>query len=386
MHTNHKTPNNFENVKLRSYPKAQSYSNYGQFVPIAPPVEPGVYKPIVAPFVFPADRNLFDLSSWKTGYEWDTVYEPFDGYFVNNLALFDSHQIITDYEGFLNEFHGRSLRHVKSSDRNQQHRQGRKYQESKLSSTLHQKIKSNAAKESQDSAYTSLTNIPETNFSCRGKKGVFADVETKCQVKTVSSHGLTAETGPVSFIFKLSAVMSGSRSILVVFLVAAMAAPHSTIVQGRIVVNDYYDEYQNFQPVVGFRQPIVVKEESKKDQDLSKIPGIPGIDYPIYHTVPPTSFSCAHVPIVPGMYANVETGCQAYHVCHDGREGHQGASFLCTNGTLFNQHEFACDWWYNVNCANAPSLYRVNADPLKNPYVPKETKDAIRKRLKIVVL
>ncbi|XP_071578468.1 uncharacterized protein, partial [Temnothorax nylanderi] len=181
IHTNHKTPNNFENVKLRSYPKAQSYSNYGQFVPIAPPVEPGVYKPIVAPFVFPADRNLFDLSSWKTGYEWDTVYEPFDGYFVNNLALFDSHQIITDYQGFLNEFHGRSLRHVKSNDRNQQHRQSRKYQESKLSSTLHQKIKSNPAN-SHDSAYTSLTNIPETNFSCRGKKGVFADVETKCQV------------------------------------------------------------------------------------------------------------------------------------------------------------------------------------------------------------
>jgi len=77
-------------------------------------------------------------------------------------------------------------------------------------------------------------------------------------------------------------------------------------------VDDYYDEYHNFQPVVGFRQPIVVKEESKKDQDLSKIPGIPGIDYPIYHTVPPTSFSCAHVPIVPGMYANVETGCQVH--------------------------------------------------------------------------
>lgn len=80
-------------------------------------------------------------------------------------------------------------------------------------------------------------------------------------------------------------------------------------------MDDYYDEYENFQPVVGFRQPIIVKEESKKDrgQDLSKIPGIPGIDYPIYHTVPPTSFSCTHVPIVPGMYANVETSCQVYN-------------------------------------------------------------------------
>lgn len=75
-------------------------------------------------------------------------------------------------------------------------------------------------------------------------------------------------------------------------------------------MDDYDDEYQNFQPVVGFRQPIIVKEEAKNEQDFSKIPGIPGIDYPIYHKVPQTSFSCAHVPIVPGMYANVETGCQ----------------------------------------------------------------------------
>ncbi|GLH04880.1 Uncharacterized protein GBIM_10510 [Gryllus bimaculatus] len=61
----------------------------------------------------------------------------------------------------------------------------------------------------------------------------------------------------------------------------------------------------------------------------------------------------------------------AYHVCHDGREGPQGASFLCTNGTLFNQHEFACDWWYNVDCSQAPSLYSLNLDPVKNPYAPK---------------
>ncbi|XP_011694666.1 PREDICTED: uncharacterized protein LOC105454034 [Wasmannia auropunctata] len=183
MHTIHKTRNNFENVKLRSYPKPQVYSSYKQFVPIVPPVKPGVYKPVVAPFVFPADGELFDLSSWGTGHEWDTVYEPFDDYFVNNLALFDSHQIITDYQEFLNEFHERSLRHVssKSGDKNQQHRQSRKNQESKLSSTPYQKIKSNAAN-SHDSAYTSLTNIPKTNFSCHGRKGMFADVETKCQV------------------------------------------------------------------------------------------------------------------------------------------------------------------------------------------------------------
>ncbi|XP_030385880.1 uncharacterized protein LOC115632772 [Scaptodrosophila lebanonensis] len=115
---------------------------------------------------------------------------------------------------------------------------------------------------------------------------------------------------------------------------------------------------------------LVPKKEEK--QDLNKIPGVAGVDYPIYHEVPHTQFSCHNVPAVPGMYANVETGCQAYHVCHDGREGHQGASFLCTNGTIFNQKEFACDWWYNVKCEEAISLYHLNADPEHNPYVPKK--------------
>ncbi|KAG7206090.1 hypothetical protein KM043_003484 [Ampulex compressa] len=181
--------------------------------------------------------------------------------------------------------------------------------------------------------------------------------------------------------------MASSCCVLAVLLLSTLVAiVCSSVLQKRGAIDDYYDDYQNFQPVVEFARPIIVKKPSKKDrQDFSKIPGIPGVDYPIYHTVPPTSFSCAHVPIIPGMYANVETGCQAYHVCHDGREGYQGAHFLCTNGTLFNQKDFACDWWYNVNCAEAPSLYRLNADPLKNPYVPKEHKDAIRERLKIVV-
>ena len=52
----------------------------------------------------------------------------------------------------------------------------------------------------------------------------------------------------------------------------------------------------------------IVKEEEQ--QDFSKIPGIPGHDYPIYHEVPETSFDCHNVPAAPGMYANVETGCQ----------------------------------------------------------------------------
>lgn len=41
-----------------------------------------------------------------------------------------------------------------------------------------------------------------------------------------------------------------------------------------------------------------------------EIVGRAGIDYPTYHEVPATHFSCHDVPVVPGMYANEETGCQ----------------------------------------------------------------------------
>ncbi|XP_051167720.1 uncharacterized protein LOC127285642 [Leptopilina boulardi] len=151
--------------------------------------------------------------------------------------------------------------------------------------------------------------------------------------------------------------------------------------------NDYTD-YQEFQqPIIEEERPTILLKKKQEKQDFSKIPGEPWVDYPIFHVVPQTKFSCSHVPALPGMYANVETGCQAYHVCHDGREGDQGATFLCANGTIFNQQEFNCDWWYNVNCGEAPRFYDYNLDPEKNPYVPQAHKEAIRReKLKIVVV
>jgi hypothetical protein len=35
-------------------------------------------------------------------------------------------------------------------------------------------------------------------------------------------------------------------------------------------------------------------------------------------------------------------------------------SFLCPNGTVFNQQYFICDWWYNVDCSANPSFYALN--------------------------
>lgn len=76
---------------------------------------------------------------------------------------------------------------------------------------------------------------------------------------------------------------------------------------------DYYDPYYDGHH--GQYQAVPVKvvkkpKEHEKGQDLSKIPGVPGVDYPVYHSVPETGFSCHNVPAHPGMYANVETGCQ----------------------------------------------------------------------------
>lgn len=80
-----------------------------------------------------------------------------------------------------------------------------------------------------------------------------------------------------------------------------------------IEIKDKLFRFQRYEPhpfeyeQAVYRKPL---REHEKPQDLRNVPGVPGVDFPIYHSVPETSFSCAHVPVHPGMYANVETGCQ----------------------------------------------------------------------------
>lgn len=57
------------------------------------------------------------------------------------------------------------------------------------------------------------------------------------------------------------------------------------------------------------------------------------------------------------MYADEETGCQAYHVCYNGRK----ESFLCGPGTVFNQRILHCDYWYSVDCGKSSQYYSSNA-------------------------
>ncbi|XP_078043613.1 uncharacterized protein LOC144473539 [Augochlora pura] len=186
----HKRPNNVNSNKHRDYPKLQSYTSFRQLAPIMVPTSPGIYTPIVTPLVLPGNTDLLDdsyIPSWDIHYDWDTVYQPLDDYFVDNIALFNSHQIITDYQGFLNKFHERSSRHVpvRSAKSNQNTYPRSRKQESRnigtnSQATAYQNVRFNV--DSIVSRYTNLTTIPETSFACNGRRGLVADVETHCQV------------------------------------------------------------------------------------------------------------------------------------------------------------------------------------------------------------
>jgi len=90
------------------------------------------------------------------------------------------------------------------------------------------------------------------------------------------------------------------------------------------------------------------------------IPGVPGEDYPIYAEVPESGFLCDG-QVDGGYYADPEAECQAFHICTaDGAGGLAKYSFLCPNGTIFNQNYFICDWWFNFDCSTAEDLYSLN--------------------------
>ena len=95
---------------------------------------------------------------------------------------------------------------------------------------------------------------------------------------------------------------------------------------------------------------------------MNAVPGVPGEDYPIYAETPETAFSCEG-QVDGGYYADEEAECQVFHICTaDGAGGLAKYSFLCPNGTVFNQNYFICDWWFNFDCAEAEGLYSLNDD------------------------
>merc|ERR1712060_481241 len=121
-------------------------------------------------------------------------------------------------------------------------------------------------------------------------------------------------------------------------------------------------------PVDAYAQPAYGEDLDTAASDVADplamlqgaIPGVPGEDYPIYAEVPETGFACEG-QVDGGYYADGEAECQAFHICTaDGAGGLAKYSFLCPNGTIFNQNYFICDWWFNFDCAQAEELYSLN--------------------------
>merc|ERR1712179_629774 len=123
-------------------------------------------------------------------------------------------------------------------------------------------------------------------------------------------------------------------------------------------------------PVDAYAQPAYGEDLDTAASDVADplamlqgaIPGVPGEDYPIYAEVPETGFACEG-QVDGGYYADGEAECQVFHICTaDGAGGLAKYSFLCPNGTIFNQNYFICDWWFNFDCAEAENLYSLNDD------------------------
>ena len=62
-----------------------------------------------------------------------------------------------------------------------------------------------------------------------------------------------------------------------------------------------------------------------------------------------------------GYYSDPALQCQAFHVCvRISQTELSKYSFLCPNGSLFDQQYFICDFWFNVDCSQAETLYSLN--------------------------
>ena len=77
---------------------------------------------------------------------------------------------------------------------------------------------------------------------------------------------------------------------------------------------------------------------SGQNNFAEEIPGEAGLDYPTLTNVPDTPFSCLN-RVNGGYYADVDTGCQVFHVCGSNSAifGSVTYSFLCPNGYYISQ-------------------------------------------------
>ncbi|XP_014212351.1 uncharacterized protein LOC106642169 [Copidosoma floridanum] len=88
--------------------------------------------------------------------------------------------------------------------------------------------------------------------------------------------------------------------------------------------------------------------------------GEPG--YLDFDNLPETNFSCRG-KVIGGYYADVEAGCQMFHVCTTGQKDEiMDIKFLCLNGTVFDQETRVCERVDEVDCSKSEQFYFLNLE------------------------
>ncbi|XP_017792840.1 PREDICTED: muscle M-line assembly protein unc-89-like [Habropoda laboriosa] len=92
--------------------------------------------------------------------------------------------------------------------------------------------------------------------------------------------------------------------------------------------------------------------------------GEPG--YLDFDNLPETNFSCQG-KVIGGYYADVEAGCQMFHVCTIGQKDLvsdeiMDIKFLCLNGTVFDQETRVCERVDEVDCSKSERFYNLNLE------------------------
>ncbi|XP_073973620.1 uncharacterized protein isoform X2 [Rhodnius prolixus] len=81
-----------------------------------------------------------------------------------------------------------------------------------------------------------------------------------------------------------------------------------------------------------------------------------------FDNLPETNFSCEN-KVIGGYYADVETGCQMFHVCTIGQKGEvTDIKFLCLNGTVFDQETRVCERIDEVDCSKSEDFFGLNLE------------------------
>ncbi|PNF25453.1 hypothetical protein B7P43_G08462 [Cryptotermes secundus] len=194
-----------------------------------------------------------------------------------------------------------------------------------------------------------LASLPETNFSCADKipGGYYADLEADCQlfhICSVGRHGRITDNkflcGPGTRFNQRSRTCQ-VRDLVDCNLSASLYYLNSHF---KLESPDDISKYNvNFEA-----HKIRTRREAPKA--ASSTDRGPRQHYTI-DNLPQTSFTCEDKP-QDGLYADVETQCQVFHLCRTiSGQLTLESSFVCPPGTVFNQPEGNCDTWKEVDCA-----------------------------------